>query len=47
MLLSIETYRRLTKTQGSILDMLADPEAAHVPFEEGRVDGMTRPVDLS
>ncbi len=46
-LLSIEAYRRLTGPQESILDLLADPEAADVSFEPGRLSDLTRPVDLS
>ena len=46
-LLSIEAYRRLTGRQESILDLLADPEAADVAFEPDRLDRLTRPADLS
>jgi len=46
-LLSIETYQRLTGRQESILDLLADPEAADVEFTPGRVETLTRPVDLT
>ena len=46
-LLSIEAYRRLAGPQESILDLLADPEAADVSFEPGRLRDLTRPVDLS
>jgi len=46
-LLSIETYRQLTGRQESIVDLLADPEAADVDFEPGRLNGLTRPADLS
>lgn len=46
-LLSIEAYRRLAGLQGSILDLLADPEAADVSFEPDRLDSLTRPADLS
>ena len=46
-LLSIEAYRRLTGKQESILDLLADPEAADVTFEPGRLRDLTRPADLS
>ena len=46
-LLSIEAYRRLTGRQESILDLLADPEAADVVFEPDRLDSLTRPADLS
>jgi len=46
-LLSIEAYQRLTGPQESILDLLADPEAADVEFTPGRVETLTRPVDLT
>jgi prevent-host-death family protein len=46
-LLSIEAYRRLTGPQESILDLLADPQAADVAFEPDRLRDLTRPVDLS
>ena len=46
-LLSIEAYRRLTGPQESILDLLADAEAADISFEPGRLRDLTRPVDLS
>jgi prevent-host-death family protein len=46
-LLSIEAYRQLTGRQESILDLLADPEAADVEFTPGRVDTLSRPVDLT
>ena len=46
-LLSIEAYRRLTGRRESILDLLADPEAADIAFEPDRLDRLTRPADLS
>ena len=46
-LLSIEAYRRLAGPQESILDLLADPEAADVSFEPDRLRDLTRPADLS
>ena len=46
-LLSIEAYQRLTGRQESILDLLADPEAAYVDFTPGRVNRLTRPADLT
>jgi prevent-host-death family protein len=46
-LLSIEAYRRLAGPQESILDLLADPEAADVAFEPDRLRDLTRPADLS
>lgn len=46
-LLSIEAYRRLTRSQESILDLLADPEAADVAFKPERIDALVRPADLA
>jgi prevent-host-death family protein len=46
-LLSIEAYQRLTGRQQSILDLLADPEAADVEFTPGRVENLTRAADLT
>ena len=46
-LLSIEAYQRLTGRQESILDLLADHEAADAEFTPGRVDRLTRPADLT
>ena len=46
-LLSIEAYRELTGRQGSIVDLLADPEAADIEFTPGRVDTLSRPADLT
>ena len=46
-LLSIEAYRRLTGQRESIIDLLADPEAAEVSFEPGQLSDLTKPVDLS
>ena len=46
-LLSIEAYRRLAGLQKSIIDLLADPEAADVSFEPDRLGSLTRPADLS
>jgi len=46
-LLSIEAYRRLAGQQESILDLLADPEAADVSFQPDRLRDLTRPADLS
>ena len=47
MLLSIEAYRRLTGQRESIIDLLADTEAAEVSFEPSRLSGLAKPVDLS
>lgn len=46
-LLNIEAYRRLAGSQDSILDLLADPQAADVAFEPDRLGTLTRPADLS
>lgn len=46
-LLSIEAYRRLTGQRESIIDLLADAEAAEVSFEPGRLSGLAKPIDLS
>ena len=46
-LLSIEAYRRLTGQRESIIDLLADGEAAEVSFEPGRLSGLAKPFDLS
>ena len=46
-LLSIEAYRRLTGQRKSIIDLLADTEAAEVSFEPSRLSGLAKPVDLS
>lgn len=46
-LLSIEAYRRLTGQRESIIDLLADTEAAEVSFEPGRLSELAKPVDLS
>lgn len=46
-LLSIEAYRRLIGQQASILELLADPEAADVAFEPDRLGSLTRPAVLT
>ena len=46
-LLSIEAYRRITGQRESIIDLLADTEAAEVSFEPSRLSGLAKPVDLS
>lgn len=46
-LLSIEAYRQLTGQQESIVDLLADPDAANASFEPGRLGNLMRPADLS
>jgi prevent-host-death family protein len=45
-LLSIEEYRKITGKQGSILDLLAMPEAAEIEFEPPRLgDEFPKPAD--
>lgn len=46
-LLSIEQYEQITRGQGSIVDLLAQPAADAVDFEAPRADGLFRPADLS
>ncbi len=46
-LLSIDAYQRLTGRQESILDLLADPDAADAEFTPGRAEIRARPIDLS
>lgn len=45
-LLSIDDYNRLTGQSGSILDMLAMPDAAMIDFEPPKLDVQIRPADL-
>ena len=47
-LLTIEDYLRITKTEESIVELLAMPEAVEIDFEPPRLDGeMGRTADLS
>ncbi len=47
-LLTIEDYLRITKTEESIVELLAMPEAAAIDFEPPRLDDeMGRTADLS
>ncbi len=46
-LLSIEDYLQLSSGSPSIVDMLAMPAAAQIEFEPPRLDGITKPADLS
>ncbi len=46
-LLSIEAYQRLTGGRAGILDLLADPAAADVPFDPPRAGELFRPADFS
>lgn len=45
-LLTIDEYRNLTKSQSSIIDMLALPGAEEIEFEPGRVGTLVHPADL-
>ena len=46
-LLSIEEYRRLTKDQPNLVELLAMPEVADIEFEPPRLVGsLFQPVDL-
>jgi hypothetical protein len=47
-LLSVEEYRKITKTSGNILDMLAMPGVGDIDFEPPRLgDELIRPADFS
>ena len=47
-LLTIEEYQRVTRSQESIVDLLAMPDVAEIDFEPPRLGGdLYRPVDLS
>lgn len=47
-LLSINDYRKLTGSQGTIVDLLAMPGLADIDFEPPRIDGsLSHPADLS
>ena len=47
-LLTIEDYLKITKTEESIAELLAMPEAADIDFEPPRLNGeMYRAADLS
>lgn len=46
-LLSIETYHRLTRQQESILDLLADPAAADIEFTPGPAHALICATDLT
>lgn len=46
-LLTIEEYRQLAGTQGSIIDLLAMPNAADIEFEPARASISARAADLS
>ena len=47
-LLSIEEYQNVTRSQTSIVDLLAMPDVADIDFEPPRLGGdVYRPADLS
>jgi len=47
-LLTIEEYQRVTRSQTSIVDLLAMPGVADIDFTPPRLDGdLYRPADLS
>lgn len=47
-LLTIEEYRRVTRSQTSIVDLLAMPDVADIDFEPPRLgDDLCRSADLS
>lgn len=46
-LLSIEFYRGLVGARESIIDLLADEEAAVVAFELANLESLTRPVSMT
>jgi len=46
-LMSIDTFRKLSGQAHNILDMLAMPEAADIDFELERMQDLPRGVDLS
>jgi prevent-host-death family protein len=47
-LLTIEEYQRITRSQTSIVDLLAMPGIADINFEPHRLSGeLYRPADLS
>jgi prevent-host-death family protein len=45
-LLSIKDYNKLTRKEGSIVDLLAMPGDVGVDFEPGRLGKLLRPADL-
>ena len=47
-LLTIEEYQRVTRSQSSIVDLLAMPDVEKIYFEPPRLDGkLYQPADLS
>lgn len=46
-LLSYEAYQKLTRKPSNIIDLLAMPGLADIPFEAPRMGPIARPADLS
>ncbi len=46
-LLSFEAYQKLIQKPANIIDLLAMPGAADVPFEAPRIGLIARPADLT
>jgi len=46
-LMSIDTFRKMSGQAHNILDLLAMPEAAEIEFEPERMQDLPRAVDLS
>jgi prevent-host-death family protein len=47
-LLSIEEYRRITKSEKNILDLLAMPSAADIDFDPPKIDKLfLQPADMT
>jgi len=46
-LMTFDDYRRLTGEAPSLVDLLAQPDAAAIGFEPPRLDFPLRPVDLA
>lgn len=46
-LMSFEAYEKLTRKQPSIVELLASPGVADIPFEAPRLESIVRSVDLT
>lgn len=46
-LLSFEAYQKLSRKPASIIDLLAMPGGADIPFEAPSISTLTRPADLN
>jgi PHD/YefM family antitoxin component YafN of YafNO toxin-antitoxin module len=46
-LLTVEDYQKLTRSEANITDLLAMPGAEDIEFEAPRLGDVTRPADLS